>query len=133
MTYLLDTHTFIWSFLDTHKLSKGVLEILEDSKNTIYVNTISFWELAIKEQLGKISFNNIDIRHFPNIVEQLGFQIQTNSAYDFVTYKELPHFAEHKDPFDKMLIHTAIRNNLILLSKDSQFEQYKEFGLQIFW
>ncbi len=133
MKYLLDTHTFLWSILDTEKLSKKVYELIEDANNIITVNTITFWELAIKEQLGKISFNNIDIRHFPNIANECGFEVQSSGAYDFVTYKELPMIPNHKDPFDRMLIHTAIRNNFVVLSKDSCFEQYREHGLQLLW
>ncbi len=133
MKFLLDTHTFLWAVLNTEKLSKKVFDILEDTHNTIIVNTISFWELSIKEQLGKITFDNIDIRHFPNIATECGFEILSCGAYDFVTYKELPLMQNHKDPFDRMLIHSAIRGNLILLSKDSSFEQYLEYGLQLVW
>ncbi len=133
MKYLLDTHTFLWAILETDKLSQKVYEIIEDENNIIIVNTISFWELAIKEQLGKISFNNIDIRHFPNIATECGFEVQSCESYDFVTYKELPMLPNHKDPFDRMLIHTAIRNNYIVLSKDTSFTQYTEHGLQILW
>ena len=46
---------------------------------------------------------------------------------------ELTYFKEHKDPFDRMLVNLAIRHNLILLSKDEQFERYISSGLQIMW
>ena len=55
VSYLLDTHTFLWSFLDTSKLSETVRDILEDNENTVFVSSLSFWEVAIKEQLGKFS------------------------------------------------------------------------------
>lgn len=51
MKYLLDTHTFIWSILDSSKLSDRVKETIEDSNNEIYVSGISFWEIAIKTQI----------------------------------------------------------------------------------
>ena len=70
MKYLLDTHTFIWSILDSSKLSDRVKEIIEDSNNEIYVSGISFWEIAIKTQIGKMNFNNINILHLPNIATQ---------------------------------------------------------------
>ena len=34
MKYLLDTHTFIWSILDSSKLSDRVKEIIEDSNKS---------------------------------------------------------------------------------------------------
>lgn len=133
MKYLLDTHTFIWSILDSSKLSDKVKEIIEDSNNEIYVSGISFWEIAIKTQIGKMNFNNINILHLPNIATQYDFKVFAPTPYDYVTYTDLPLVENHKDPFDRMLIHSAIKNNLILLSKDSYFDKYKDFGLQLLW
>ena len=133
MKYLLDTHTFIWSVMDSKKLSEKVKDIIEDSDNEIFVSGISFWELAIKTQLGKMKFENFNILHLPNIATQYGFSVFTPSSYDYVTFVELPTVENHKDPFDRMLIHTALRNNLILLSKDSCFDKYIDYGLQLLW
>ena len=133
MKYLLDTHTFIWSVMDSSKLSESVKEIIQNPDNEIFVSGISFWEIAIKTQIGKMKFENFNILHLPNIATQYDFSVFTPSAYDYVTYSELPTLENHKDPFDRMLIHSAIKNNLILLSKDSCFTNYEKFGLQLFW
>ena len=133
MKYLLDTHTFIWTIMESSKLSEKVRDIIENPENEIFVSGITFWEIAIKTQIGKIKFENFNILHLPNIANQYGFSIFTPSAYDYVTYKELPLVENHKDPFDRMLIHSAIKNNLILLSKDTYFSSYEDFGLQLLW
>ena len=133
MKYLLDTHTFIWSIMDSSKLSEKVRTIIENPNNEIFVSGITFWEIAIKTQIGKMKFENFNILHCPNIATQYGFSIFTPSAYDYVTYNELPLVESHKDPFDRMLIHSALKNNLILLSKDESFAHYEEFGLQLLW
>ena len=133
MKYLLDTHTFIWSVMDSKKLSEKVRTIIEDSDNEIFISGISFWEIAIKTQLEKMKFENFNILHLPNIATQYGFSVFTPTSYDYVTFSELPIVENHKDPFDRMLIHTALRNNLILLSKDSCFDKYIDYGLQLLW
>ena len=133
MKYLLDTHTFIWSVMDSKKLSENVRTIIEDSDNETFISGISFWELAIKTQLGKMKFENFNILHLPNIATQYGFSVFTPTSYDYVTFSKLPIVENHKDPFDRMLIHTALRNNLILLSKDSCFDKYIDYGLQLLW
>lgn len=133
MKYLLDTHTFIWSIMNSSKLSEKVKYIIENPNNEIFVSGISFWEIAIKTQIGKMKFENFNILHLPNIATQYGFSIFTPSAYDYVTYNELPLVENHKDPFDRMLIHSALKNNLILVSKDQFFSSYEEFGLQLLW
>lgn len=133
MKYLLDTHTFIWSIMNSSKLSEKVKNIIENPNNEIFVSGITFWEIAIKTQIGKMKFENFNILHLPNIATQYGFSIFIPSAYDYVTYNELPLVENHKDPFDRMLIHSALKNNLILVSKDQFFSSYEEFGLQLLW
>jgi PIN domain nuclease of toxin-antitoxin system len=119
--------------MDSKKLSEKVRTIIEDSDNEIFISGISFWEIAIKTQLGKMKFENFNILHLPNIATQYGFSVFTPTSYDYVTFSELPIVENHKDPFDRMLIHTALRNNLILLSKDSCFAKYIDYGLQLLW
>ncbi len=133
MKYLLDTHVFLWMLLHTDKLSKKVYDILGDSGKEIYLSAISLWEIAIKHQLKKLDLGAVDIRLLPNVAAQSDVKIITPEPYDFITYSELPLKKEHRDPFDRLLIHTAIRNNLILISKDKKFEQYKKDGLQMMW
>lgn len=133
MKYLLDTHAFIWSFRSAEKLSKKVYEVISDAENKIFLSSISLWEIAIKYQLKKLDLGNLEIYHLPNIADEYNFSILVPEPYDFITYSELPLKKEHRDPFDRLLIHTAIRNNLILISKDKKFEQYKKDGLQMMW
>ncbi len=133
MKYLLDTHVFLWMLLHTDKLSKKVYNVLEDSGKEIYLSAISLWEIAIKHQLRRLDLGGVDIRLLPNVAAQSDVKIITPEPYDFITYSELPLKKEHRDPFDRLLIHTAIRNNLILISKDKKFEQYKKDGLQMMW
>lgn len=133
MKYLLDTHVFLWMLLHTDKLSRKVYNVLEDSGKEIYLSAISLWEIAIKHQLKKLDLGSVDIRLLPNVAAQSDVKIITPEPYDFITYSELPLKKEHRDPFDRLLIHTAIRNNLILISKDKKFEQYKKDGLQMLW
>ena len=133
MKYLLDTHTFIWSFMCPDKLSKRVFSIISDANNTIYVSPITFWEIAIKHRLGKLNLGKINPIHLPNIATGYEFSILPLNAYDYVTISNLPVKGDHQDPFDQMLVHTTIRNNLILISGDQMFEQYEQEGLQLLW
>ena len=133
MKYLLDTHTFIWSFMCPDKLSKRVFSIISDANNTIYVSPITFWEIAIKHRLGKINLGKINPIHLPNIASEYDFSILPLDAYDYVTISNLPVKGDHQDPFDQMLVHNALRKNLILLSVDKKFKQYEKEGLQLIW
>ena len=133
MKYLLDTHTFLWYLLKPEKLSPKVYDIINDESTDIYVSTTSVWEIAIKVQIKKLSLGNISVYHIPNVIKQLNFTAINPDIYDYVSFTDLPTKEDHRDPFDRMLIHTAIRNNLVVLSCDSSFKQYEENGLQLLW
>jgi PIN domain nuclease of toxin-antitoxin system len=115
------------------KLSKKVLNIIKDGDNDIYISPITFWEITMKHQLGKLNLGKINPIHLPNIATEYDFSILPLDAYDYVSVHNLPLKENHRDPFDRMLIHTAIRNNLILLSGDKMFRQYEQDGLQLLW
>lgn len=133
MGYLIDTHVFLWSLLDTKKIKSKVLKILEDRKNTVYISPISFWEIAIKHQTKKLDLQGISVLQLPHIAEQYDFTLLTPQTYDYVSISQIPQKENHHDPFDRMLIQQAIRNDLILISKDEKFQQYQENGLQLLW
>lgn len=133
MGYLIDTHVFLWSLLDTQKIKSKVLKILEDRKNTVYISPISFWEIAIKHQTKKLDLQGINVLQLPHIAEQYDFTLLTPQTYDYVSISQIPLKENHHDPFDRMLIQQAIRNDLILISKDEKFQQYQENGLQLLW
>ena len=133
MKYLLDTHTFIWALVDQDKLPSKVMNIIEDTDNDVFLSSISFWEIAIKHQIGKMDLSPYDIRHLPNLANQMMINVISPDAIDYINYSDLPLKPNHHDPFDRMLIHTAIRNNYVLLSKDEKFLQYQKDGLQLVW
>lgn len=133
MKYLIDTHVFIWFMMDPDKLSQPVYDILTNEDSEIYVSPISFWEMAIKHQSGKLSLGKINPLHLPHIAEQYEFDILSPTPYDYVSISQVPQKENHHDPFDRMLIQQAIRNDLVLLSKDEKFRQYEENGLQLLW
>jgi len=133
MKYLLDTHTFLWYLLKPEKLSPKVLDIINNEDTDIYVSTTSVWEIAIKVQINKLSLGNISVYHIPNVIKQLNFTAINPDIYDYVSFTDLATKENHRDPFDRMLIQTAIRNNLVVLSCDASFKQYEENGLQLLW
>jgi PIN domain nuclease of toxin-antitoxin system len=133
MSYLLDTHTFIWAVLETTNLGIKGKEIIFNKKNEIFVSTISFWEISLKASQKKFSFGNIKVRDFPQYARDMDFTVMDMKENESITFHELPLKKNHSDPFDRMLIWQAITSDLTMISKDRLFEQYKEDGLRIIW
>ena len=53
MRYLLDTHAVIWYFDSLSEITPKVKEIIDNNDNSIYISSVSLWEIAIKLNLGK--------------------------------------------------------------------------------
>ena len=119
--------------MEPEKLTKKALKVISDDDNEILISPISFWEMAIKHQAKKLDLGKINILHLPHIAEQYDFTVLDPQTFDYVNIGQLPQKENHHDPFDRMLIQQAIRNNLVLISKDEKFRQYEENGLQLLW
>lgn len=130
MNILLDTHFLLWVLLDQSRLRPTERTSILDSNNTIYVSTVSFWEISLKYALGKISFKEVMPEDLLPATVQSGFTVIELDGTDAGTFYQLPRL-EHSDPFDRMLVWQAIQRRFHLLSRDRALEEYKKFGLQI--
>jgi len=57
MRILLDTHTFLWYALDDPSLSLTARSHIIDAANDVLVSPASYWEVAIKLSVGKLTLN----------------------------------------------------------------------------
>ena len=130
MTYLLDTHYMLWAVSDTRKLSKVIKDTITNPEHRIVVSAVSFWEVALKSAIGKLQITGFSPENLPEACLQIGFEIENLSAQDSCTYHLLK-ATYHKDPFDRMLIWQAIRNDYIFISVDSNINKYRSEGLKI--
>jgi PIN domain nuclease of toxin-antitoxin system len=130
MKYLIDTHIFLWSLFSQEKISRSASEIISDSDNRIYVSTITFWEISLKFSINKLELVGITPDELPEFAGKLSFKILNLSAEDAASFYHLPKIT-HKDPFDRMLIWQAIREKMVLISKDRKIAAYGEFGLKV--
>ena len=133
MKYLLDTHSFIWAISDTTKLSTKVTKTIEDPSNDVCVSVITFWEMSIKHSIGKLTLGKLAPQDFIPLANDSQISILGLSAALVATAHQLPWRKKHKDPFDRMLIWKAIKSDLHLISKDSDFYLYQDLGLNLIW
>jgi PIN domain nuclease of toxin-antitoxin system len=129
MNYLVDTHILLWSFLETDKLSEEIKSILLNKSNEIYYSPISLWEIAIKYGLKKLSLNGGTPDDFFAELKDSYYHCKSIDAINLITNYKLPMY--HKDPFDRLLIWEAIRDDFILISVDTHLELYKKEGLRV--
>ena len=130
MKIILDTHYLIWVLSNKKKLNKKDKEIISSNKNDFFVSVINFWELSLKYSIGKIELKNISLDDIYKATADANINILPLSPIESISYYKLPK-TEHKDPFDRMLIWQAIKNDMHLLTRDkSIIENYYQFGLK---
>jgi len=121
-SYLLDTHTLIWCSEGNENLSPKVAKIIASPENQIFVSIASFWEICIKLSIGKLR-TKIPIEQLEIYLTENNILILPIKILHTLIVKDL--VKVHRDPFDRMLIAQAISENLIILSKDTNFAAYE--------
>lgn len=132
MIFILDTHTMLWTIFDSLKLSKKTSDLISERSNNVVASSLSFWELSLKFSLGKIQLD-VNPEHIPIMLEKVGIETIHPSTSDFASFHHLPTLKDHRDPFDRMLIWQAIRNDMTMISRDKTFKKYQSFGLKLLW
>lgn len=139
MTYLVDTHIFLWSIISPKKISQKIRKILNDPEPTKFISVLSFWEISLKFSLEKIDLVGISPDQLPDVAKKANFDIIGLDVETASSYHKLPKTnneqssSSNKDPFDRMLAWQAIRGDYTLLTKDSDFGLYGSFGLKVMW
>lgn len=130
MRYLIDTHIFLWSLFSPSKISKHAAQTIRKPENNIFVSSVSLWEISLKYALNKLELKGVTPDELPGFANQMNFETLNLNADDAASFYHLPRTA-HRDPFDRMIIWQAIREKMILISKDSKIPAYQKFGLSI--
>ena len=120
--YLLDTHAAIWFFNGEGRLSQTVDRIIRDLSNPVYLSIASAWELAIKICIGKL---DIDGRtaDFIHDAEANDIAILPIKSDYLTTLETLPMI--HRDPFDRLLVATALSERITIISADEDIAKYQ--------
>lgn len=129
MNVLIDTHIFLWALMSPEKLSKQVRETLINA-DQVWISSISFWEVSLKLGLGKLELKGLKPEDLPKAAQVSGFKILACDTQLLASSHQLENIG-HKDPFERLIIHTAIQNQLTLISEDQAFKDYISLGLKL--
>jgi PIN domain nuclease of toxin-antitoxin system len=127
MRYLLDTHAFLWYFMDSAKISETAANIIEDVYAQKNVSVASIWEFAIKCSLGKLRFEG-GLSYLWEIITNNDFIILPVAQSYLNEIINMPF--HHRDPFDRLLAATAKEEDMTIVSADNVFDFY---GVKRVW
>ena len=121
MRYLLDTHTIIWYLTDYSRLPVNIENLIDDLQTTKFVSIASVWEVVIKLSVNRLSLN-LSIDDLLAIIQSRNIILLPIHLNHLREYTHLPF--HHRDPFDRLLIATAVAENLTLVTSDKENQLY---------
>lgn len=124
MNLLIDTHIFVWIFIEPRRFSKKARSFLEDVEaNQFFVSDVSAWEASIKYGLGKLKLPEKPEVFFPDRVRQAEYR---HLRIDLNHVTRVHSLAKIQgDPFDRLLISQANVENMTIITDDPVFKLYE--------
>jgi len=126
MTYLLDTHTWIWMHSFPDQLSKPVAELLThlEKDDALLLSAISLWEICKLIEKGKIVLREDLAVWVKAALNVPGLRVVPLDFEVFLGSTTLPQ-PFHNDPADQMIVATARLRDATIVTKDRQLHAYE--------
>lgn len=118
---LIDTHTLIWTLFDSTKLSDRARRAVAEA-DRVFVSIVSLWEIAIKQNIGKLEIDST-IEEIAKNSNEAGIEILNILPKHLDAMKRLPRI--HGDPFDRLIVAQALEENLVVVTRDSIIQRYE--------
>lgn len=131
MKYVIDTYIFLRLLFSPEKVAAEKLMVLKNPQHKVVITPISFWEISLKYNLGKLVLKNTTPDKLPQLAGRMKISIQPIDEECMASFHNLPRNRSHKDPFDRIIIWYCMCNDYTLVSHDSQFNEYKALGLRV--
>ena len=118
MRLLLDTHIWIWSDVEAHKLSYEVARELASPENERYLSAASVWEAILLFEKKRVRLNGDFGEWFKRSKLDLGL-IEVPLNWD-IAHEIRYTILGYRDPGDRFLVATAKVYDLTLVTADER-------------
>ena len=126
---LLDTCTLLWLVGSQKHLSPTAKQKLHEHAGHLFLSAISAFEIGVKWTKGLLSLPSKPGVWLDKALKHHGIvEIKIDRAI-CLTATSLP--AIHQDPFDRLIIATAMQNQMLILTPDVTIARYP--NVQVIW
>jgi len=130
--YLVDTHALIWFQENNPKIPELIMETIQEQSNIILFSQVSLFEIGIKQKIGKLPAFSATVKDVYEQAINDGFTFLPIQNKHIYNYNNITLIESHRDPFDRLLIATAMEENEAILSADEKFNLYPEL-IKVVW
>jgi len=126
---LLDTHTFIWLASDRSLLPATVLELMRAESDGLFISAITATEIGLLARADRINtYGSCEDFVFKNFARFEIHQIPVDAEIALAS-TQLPPI--HRDPFDRIIIATAKKHGMTILTRDRTIPTYPK--VKVVW
>ncbi len=122
MTYLLDTHVWLWMLAAPERLGGAALAIVESIANRLLLSAASSWEIAVKHSIGRLDLPEAPEVYVPERMRLSGVEALAVGHAHALRVASL--HLHHRDPFDRLLVAQAQLEGVAIVTADAVFERY---------
>jgi PIN domain nuclease of toxin-antitoxin system len=119
---LLDTHIFLWSQFAPSNLSPKLAALFAAEDVCWHLSQISVFEIQIKYDLGKLELPDPPQKFLTGLIQDSGLNFHPLENKAIYMLGKLPNL--HRDPFDRLLITSALVKGWEIATVDPVFDQY---------
>jgi PIN domain nuclease of toxin-antitoxin system len=113
---LLDTHIWLWSRVERHRLSPLVLQSLANQENELWLSPLSIFELILAHSKGRLVLKQPLAEWLSGLLETA--PVVEAPVTNAVARETHAFTLSHGDPIDKLLVATARVFELTLVTAD---------------
>lgn len=121
MNLLLDTHALLWFVAGDARLARRARQAIEARDTVNHISMASWWEIAIKCSLGKLSIDD-SLDEFMKQRTGEGFRFLPVEPQHLHPLVKLPF--HHRDPFDRLIVCQAMVEGMTICTGDENFRPY---------
>ena len=124
MDVLLDTCTLLWAMHSQNRLPDNIKNIINDTKNDVFISNTSIWEIELKHLKNK-ELMPYDSKDVLNAINDSDFRIINLRNEYIMGLKDIVDQHIHNDPFDHIILSMAKDEKMKLITHDEMMKKYK--------